>query len=90
MAELLAAYQCTCEEEGAAMLPARKFYKEITDACRRQFGVAKSHDIRRRSLDGKETAKSGFRNLSLKFNSPDTPDASETSDTSDASSGLAK
>jgi hypothetical protein len=90
MAELLAAYQCTCEEEGAAMLPARKFYKEITDTCRRRYGVAKSHDIRRRSLAGKETAKSGFRNLSLKFNSPDTPDASETSDTSDASSGLAK
>jgi hypothetical protein len=90
MAQLLAAYQCTCEDQGAALLPARKFYKMVTDACRRRFGVAKSHDLRRSSLAGKETAKSGFRNLSLKCNSSDTSDGSETSETSDASSGLAK
>ena len=94
MAELLELYQKTCEDEGAAMLPARKFYREVTDACGRRFGTAKSHDIiRRRSLDGKETARSGFRNLSLKCNSPDVSEGSETSGTSevtDASGGLAK
>lgn len=85
MAELLAGYQRFCEDEGAALLPARKFYQAITASLRLRFGVAKSHDIGRRSPSGMETDKSGFRNISLKAERSDTSDASDVSDTSDAS-----
>lgn len=85
MAELLAGYQAHCDALGAARMPPRTFYQAVTVSVKQRFGVAKSHDIGRRSPGGKETDKSGFRNLSLNGNRLDTSDTSDTSDPLNAS-----
>ena len=84
MSEMCIAYQDYCNGLGAAVLPPRAFYRQVTVAIQQRLGVAKSHDIRRCGPDGKETAKAGYRNISFKRGSPDASDGSDASDRSDA------
>jgi len=55
-----------CKATGVAMIPKFIFLDKLGNAVRDQFGLAKSHCVKRPHADGRLTARCGFKSLGFK------------------------
>jgi len=79
-------YADFCKSYGSPVCPKCCFRQVLPILVRRQFGLTKSHDIKRPSKDQKrDTARNGFNNLGFKH-SPDAADKKDEPDGPDSKS----